>query len=153
MDIEALRAYEAGVLRPFWDGLSGQAAKDAGVLNWDAAPASAWNRERAVTYSNMVTAWAIKIPPILEQLNPDGTSDDLSLTSLSRGFDFHVAKMIFLRDLGISTVRVPSDLEAAWEGFKRGLADLPEKLKDPAKWGTILIVLGAALVILIWSRR
>ena len=150
-DIESIRRFEGRTLRPRWDSISSQAAQNAGVLNWVSAPAEAWDRDAAVGYTDMVMKWAIKIPRVLGAVDPEGTSTDPRFTSLRRLFDFHVAKMIHLQGLGISTPRVPSDLEAAWGGFKQALADIPEKAPEVGKWA--LIVLGVLLVLLIATRR
>ncbi len=119
--VEELRGYEAKTLRVRWDSISQAAATKAGTLNWDSAPASAWNRMHAATYSLMVQQWAIHVPQVLEALDPTGMSNDQALTSLRRNFDFHVAKMVHLQKLGISQNEVPSATAA---GIKAGIAGL-----------------------------
>lgn len=141
-EVEAIRVYEGGVLRPNWDLISTQAAVSAGVLNWESAPASAWNRDQAVSYADKVVKWAIQIPRVLEARDPEGTSTDPRLTSLRRLFDFHVAKMIHLQKLGISVPRVPSTLEAAWEGFKQGTSDLVNTGPFGIPWKVLGIGVG-----------
>lgn len=148
---DALRSYEALVLRPRWDALRSQAEASAGVLNWESAPVEAWNRDAAVWYADLVVKWAIKIPPVLQSRDPEGTSNEPDLVSLRRLFDFHISKMTHLQKLGISVPAVPSDVEAVWEGVKAAAAEGISIGGTIAPW---FVVGGIALLgLFFWKRN
>jgi hypothetical protein len=119
--VEELRAYEAKTLRVRWNYISQAASSKAGTLNWDAAPASAWNRPDTTSYAYMAQLWFNHSSQALEELDPTGTSDDSALTSLRRGMDFHASKVAHLQRLGISQAEVPSATAAAIKAGFSGL--------------------------------
>lgn len=127
-EIRDLRDHEARKLRPEWDALSSAATRAAGVLNWENADGDDWSRNGAVAYSNNVVRWAVQVTRVLEAADPLGTSPDPDYISLRTTWNFHIAKVIHLQRLGISTPRVPSDLEAVWSGVKEGIIRAPENL-------------------------
>jgi hypothetical protein len=145
-----LRAHEASVLRPAWDRLSANASGKAGVLNWDSAPASAWDQVASTSYADLVVKWANKVSRFLQETDPEGISEDPALTSLRRGFDFHIGKMSHLNRLGVSVPPVPSDLEAAWTGVKAAAAQGLDLGMSIAPW----VVIGGVslLALLLWRR-
>lgn len=149
-----LRTYEAVTLRPYWDNISTEAAKAASVLNWESAPAASWNRERAGTYVGMVHQWGARVAEFLQANDPDGTSASLELTSLRRGYEFHVNKIVHLRDIGISGITVPSDFQATMQGVKAAGADLLNFGAAPfgVSWGTIAVGGLGLLAALAWRR-
>jgi hypothetical protein len=119
--IEELRAYEAKTLRVRWDFISQAAATKASVLNWDSAPASAWNRMDSSSYALMVQQWAIHVSPALEEIDPTGSSTDPAIVSLRRGLYFHLERFQHLSKIGILASDVPSATAA---GIKAGIAGL-----------------------------
>lgn len=147
-EVRDLREYEAATLRPAWDSLARRAEQGAGVTNWDSAPAGYWDREDAVSYSNRVMRWAVQVTRVLEAADPTGLSRDPEFGSLRTTWNFHVAKVIHLQKLGISTPRVPSDLEAVWSGIKQGVLDAPDTIAGIFR-GAVPVVLGVILIILL----
>jgi hypothetical protein len=160
----SLQAYESGTLRPFWDRLRRDALNllnayetatgDELSLNWESVRAEFWDRTRSHIYGDMVVKWAGQVSRTLQEVDPEGTSSDLVLTSLRRCFGFHVDKLVFLQQLGISVPPVPSDIEAFWKGTKAGIGKVADFVMAPfgLPWGVIALGAAAVLAVVLFRR-